>query len=249
MGRPHLTLSLWTDDPELAAEADAAGIDRIGPDLEIIGKAERQAGLGYRISCHRGDTLVAVGQALSAALLFARTNPVHSGSEAEIEALLEAGVEALMLPMFRTAHEVERFASLVDGRALIVGLLEQREAVDRIDEILSLEALGELHVGLNDLALSLGQHDRFALLEMEIIDRIANAVHSAGIPLGIGGVGRVGDKGLPVDSDFMYRQLARLGASTSLVARSFMEGGAGLHAEVARARDRFAELVAMESAA
>ena len=37
-------LTLWTADAALAARADAAGVDRIGVDLDRLGKAERQAG-------------------------------------------------------------------------------------------------------------------------------------------------------------------------------------------------------------
>lgn len=249
MQGPHLTLSLWTDDPALAAVADAAGVDRVGPDLEIAGTAERQAGLGYRISCHRSDTLGEIAANLTTARLFARTNPVSEASASEVEELLEAGVEVLMLPMFRTAREVEQFASLVDRRATIVGLLEQSEAVLNIDAILGLEVLDEIHIGLNDLALSLGIPNRFELLETVMVEQVARAVHAAGIPLGVGGVGRVGDSSLPVDSDFMYRQLARLQASSTLLARSFIGGGEGLRTEVSRARQRLAELSDAKSAA
>lgn len=34
-------LTLVTDDPVLAATADRAGVDHIGPDLEHLGKRER----------------------------------------------------------------------------------------------------------------------------------------------------------------------------------------------------------------
>lgn len=53
---PHVTLSLWTSDTALAAAADAAGVDRIGVDLETRGKDSRQAGRGTWMSPHvEGD--------------------------------------------------------------------------------------------------------------------------------------------------------------------------------------------------
>ena len=43
---------LMTNDPQLAAEAKQAGIERIGPDPEILGKKSRQGHLDARISRH-----------------------------------------------------------------------------------------------------------------------------------------------------------------------------------------------------
>ena len=40
-----VVLTLWTNDPALARRADDAGIDRVGIDLDRLGKAERQQGL------------------------------------------------------------------------------------------------------------------------------------------------------------------------------------------------------------
>lgn len=95
----HCVLTLWTDDPALAAEADASGIDRIGPDFERLHKARRQQGLGYRLSEHRIEQLPAIRAALNSAQLFVRTNPVNDDSAREVELMLAAGVQVLMLPM------------------------------------------------------------------------------------------------------------------------------------------------------
>ena len=57
-------LTLITDDPVLAAEADAAGVNRIGLDFERLGKAERQAGQNTRLSEHSWDDLAAIAQSL-----------------------------------------------------------------------------------------------------------------------------------------------------------------------------------------
>src|SRR5687768_18349093 len=73
----HVVLTLWTGDPRLAARADAAGVDRIGVDLERLGKAERQRGLGTWISAHAEADLAALAPALTRAALFARVNPIN----------------------------------------------------------------------------------------------------------------------------------------------------------------------------
>jgi len=101
----EFVLTLFTRDPDLAARADRAGVDRIGPDLERIGKDERQGKLKTWISDHTGDDVPAVRARLSRARLFVRTNPPHAGLGEEIETLLAAGAQVLMLPMFRTPGE------------------------------------------------------------------------------------------------------------------------------------------------
>lgn len=233
-------LTLWTDDPLLAAEADGAGIDRIGPDFERLDKKRRQRGLDLRISAHRAEQLPAVRAALSHAQLFARTNPVHAGSAAELEGYLAAGIEVLMLPMFTSSDEVARFAELVAGRARVVLLLEQAAAFEQLDAILALDGVDEVHLGLNDLALSVGAPNRFGLLVTPLLDDIAASVLDAGLPLGIGGIGRLGDTSVPVAPDLVYAQHARLGSSAALIARSFLGPGIDLAAEVRRTRERLA---------
>ena len=87
-----MVLTLWTDDAALAARADAAGVDRVGIDIERLGKPERQRGLKTWISPHRIDALPRLRAAMPRSRLFARTNPMHRGTAREVEALLAAGV-------------------------------------------------------------------------------------------------------------------------------------------------------------
>ena len=56
----ELVLTLWTSDPALAARADAAGVERVGVDMERLGKRARQRGLGTWISPHTEDDLAKV---------------------------------------------------------------------------------------------------------------------------------------------------------------------------------------------
>jgi HpcH/HpaI aldolase/citrate lyase family len=240
----ELVLTLWTSDPELAARADAAGVERIGVDLERLGKAERQKGLGTWISQHTEEDLAAVGSALSSASLFARVDPPHDGTSAQVDRVLAAGAEVVMLPMFRTAAEVERFVALVDERARVVLLLETPEAVDAVEEIAAVEGVDEIHLGLNDLTLALGLPNRFMLLASDLAARLAGAVTGAGLRFGAGGIGRAGDVTLPITADLVYAQYARLGAGAALVSRSFLRRDAGpvdMGREVERARARMAE--------
>ena len=77
----HFLLTmLWSADAALAARADRAGVDRIGIDLETLGKAERQRGLGTLVSTHRMEDLASMRRAVTRGERFGRVNPLHDGS-------------------------------------------------------------------------------------------------------------------------------------------------------------------------
>lgn len=220
----EFVLTLFTDDPALAEAADWAGIDRIGPDLERLGKVERQGGLGCWISDHDPAALPEIAVRLKRANLFARTNPLHDESQAEIDRLLAVGVRVLMLPMFRTADEASRFVELVGGRAFVSLLVESEAAARNLSAIVRVDGVGEIHVGLNDLSLDLGLKSHFQVLVSPLLDELAAIVHQAGLPFGFGGVARPVRNDLPVPPDLVLAQYPRLGATRALVSRSFFRG-------------------------
>jgi hypothetical protein len=245
----NFVLTLWTDDPALARQADAAGVDRIGLDLEVYGKAERQPKtLKTWISPHSEDHLPVLREAMRSAKLFCRINPINPGSAQEIERLIGVyGVQVLMLPMFTTPGEVERFVQLVDGRATTVLLLENKTAAERVDEIVRVAGVDDLHVGINDLTLSLGRPNanRFEVMTTDLMKRISDAVVPAGLRFGVGGIGRAMNDDQVIPSDLIYAQYPRLGATAALIARSFFtprpgEQAVDVTAEIGRARERLA---------
>ncbi len=230
------TLTLWTDDPGLATRADAAGVDRIGVDLERRGKRERQSGRGTWISDHTVESLVAVGEVLTRASLFARVDPWHAGTPDQVELLLALGTQVLMLPMFERADEVAKLIDLVAERAQVVPLLETRAAVAGVGELTRVDGVQEVHIGLNDLALALGVRNRFEVLTSELLERVCETIRRARLRLGIGAIGRLDDPGLPIPADLVYSRYVRLGAGAALIARSFAPGQAS-SAELARQLD------------
>lgn len=236
----RFVLTLWTSDPDTARVADSAGIDRIGIDLERLGKLARQAGMGTWVSPHTLDDLERLRPAVTRAQLFARTDPLHDGTPGEVERALAAGADVLMLPMFRGADEVARYVELVGGRARVVGLLETAEAVADVEAVAGVPGLDELHIGINDLALSLGLPNRFWVLLDPAAKRVARAAAAAAVPLGLGGIGRVTDTTLPIPPDLIYAQYARLGATAALISRSFLAAGCDVATEVRHARARLA---------
>jgi hypothetical protein len=249
------TLTAITRDPALAAALDAAGVERIGIDIERLGKAARQRHVaGARISEHRVADLAALAPRLRRAVPFIRVNPIHDGSRGEIDEAIALGARVVMLPYFTTAREVVRFVDLVAGRAACVLLLETAAALARLRDIVAVAGVAEIMVGLNDLHLSLGLAHPFEVVISELMALAARQVRDAGVRFGFGGLARVGDDALPVPSDLVYAQYARLGASTAWLARSFFAGGLpggalDIAAEVAKLRARLAFWAAQPDAA
>jgi hypothetical protein len=214
-------LTLLTDDPDCARAADAAGIDRVGIDLETLGKSARQAGRQTRISDHRADSLARIVPQLKRSAPFARCNPIHPGSRAEVDGVIGYGARVIMLPYFETLGEVEVFSECVGGRARIVPLVETLDALLLVSSLRARLGIEECHFGLNDLAIQMGLRHWWEVLDDERLRRATEAAQEAGVTFGIGGVGRSGDENLPVPANQIYESLLSLGASGAWIARSF----------------------------
>jgi 2-keto-3-deoxy-L-rhamnonate aldolase RhmA len=221
-GAAGFQFTLMTDDAELAGAADAAGVDRVGLDLERLGKHERQGAYPHlRISDHRVEQLRPLRARLRRAQAFARVNPLNPGSAGEIERALDAGAEVMMLPYFHDAAEVEAFVRLVRGRAFVSLLLETAAAADDVAAIARVRGVGEIVAGLNDLSLDLGYSNQFTLLVSPVLERVAGEVRAAGLPFGFGGLADPANDALPVPPSLVYAQYPRLGATRAFVARKF----------------------------
>ena len=120
----HLKLMFITNDPQTARIAQAAGVDRIFVDMEALGKAERQGGMDTVQSHHTAADAARLRPLLDRAELLVRVDPIHDGSQEQIEAVLRAGADVVMLPFFRTAGEVAAFTRIVGGRARTCLLVE-----------------------------------------------------------------------------------------------------------------------------
>jgi 2-keto-3-deoxy-L-rhamnonate aldolase RhmA len=234
-------LTLWTADLAIAAAADAAGVHRIGVDLEHLGKAERQVGHSTWLSPHSLHDVRAVSRVLDRALSFVRINPLHAGTRHEIESVLASGAAVVMAPMVASAAQAADFTGLVGRRARTIALIETRAGIDSLPAIASVADLDEVHIGLNDLALSLARPSRWSLLAGDLVKDAAACVHAAGLPFGFGGIGCACDHTLPIPSDLIYAEYARTGATRALLARSFDLSATTLRANVAASLTRLAE--------
>lgn len=200
---------------------DEVGIDRIFLDLEINGKVDRQGGLDTVISDHTIDDVIDARKVIDNADLLVRINPIHDHSNEEISAVIDAGADIIMLPMFKTKEEVETFIRLVNGAAKTSLLLETSEALARIDDILEVDGIDEIHVGLNDLHLSLGLTFMFELMAGSLLEYLTDKFKAKDIEFGIGGVSRAGTGMLQADN--ILNEHVRLGSTRVILSRAFKD--------------------------
>ena len=222
-----LTLMYITNNPVTARIAEEAGVDRIWIDMEYIGKELRQGGMNTVQNHHTVADIEALRPVVTKAQLMVRVNPIHDksegypGTEAEVDACIKAGADVLMLPMFRTADEVERFVRAVDGRATVQLLVETAEAAENIDEILRVPGIDEVHIGLNDLHLAKGKRFMFELLCDGTVPALCEKIRAAGLKYGFGGIARVGYGMLP--AEYVIAEHYALGSSAAILSRAFCD--------------------------
>lgn len=214
-----LELMYITKNPDVAVIAQDFGVDRIFVDMEYIGKDKRQGGMDTVQNHHTVQDVKNIKSVLTTSKLQVRVNPFYDGTEKEVNSVLDAGADIIMLPMWKTADEVSQFISLVKGRAKTLLLLETREAADCLDEVLALDGVDEIHIGLNDLHLSMGKKFLFELLADATVEKITKKIAKTGIPYGFGGFGRIGGGYLP--ADYIVAEHYRLGSSMAILSRAF----------------------------
>ena len=222
-----LKLMYITNRPEVAQIAECAGVDRIFVDMEYLGKSERQKNMDTVQSHHSIADIAAIRAALSSAELLVRINPIHEAlpelpaSGDEIDAAIAAGADVLMLPYFKTPGEVKTFLDCVAGRVKTMLLVETPEAVARLDEILALPGIDEVHIGLNDLSLGYGKKFMFELLADGTVERLCFQLRKKGLRYGFGGIAALGGGMLPAEC--IIKEHYRLGSGCVILSRSFCD--------------------------
>ena len=214
-----------TNRPDVAKIAEENGVDRIFVDMEYIGKAERQGKMDTVQNHHTIEDVRKVRAVLNKAELLVRLNPIHDAteeycsSEDEINAVIDAGADIVMLPYFKTIEEIHRFITAVNGRAKTMLLLETKEAVAITDVILTMKGIDEIHIGLNDLCISYGKTFMFELLTDGTVERLCRKMELANKFYGFGGIASLG-RGM-VHAEMIIKEHYRLGSHMAILSRSF----------------------------
>jgi len=216
-----LKLMYITNDLDVALIAEKYGVERVWIDLETLGKEERQAGLDAVKSHHTVDDIRKIKPHLTTSEMLVRVNHWYEGSEKEIEDVIAAGADMVMLPYWKSTDEVKSFIEAVDGCCQTTLLLETKEAVECIDEVLAMGGFDEIHIGLNDLHLSYGLDFMFELLINGTVEMLCKKFKAAGIPYGFGGIAKIGDGAVPAEKIILEHY--RLGSTRAILSRTFCD--------------------------
>ena len=220
-----LNLMYITKHPEIARIAEEAGVDWIFVDMEFIGKDCRQGGLDTVQNHHTVEDVANIRAAVTKAKVLVRINPIHDtmddypSSEEEIEAVIQAGADIVMLPYFKTTEEVHRFIGYVGGRAKTCLLVETPEAADLLDQIVEIDGIDIIHIGLNDMHLALKMKFMFQLLTDGSVDKWTRIIAQKGIMYGFGGLASLNGGAVP--GRMILKEHYRLGSQMVIVSRAF----------------------------
>jgi HpcH/HpaI aldolase/citrate lyase family len=221
-------LFLFTTDPVWGRNVVAAGAAGIVIDWERRGKARRQEGEGTQINSDTPADLSRLRAATDGRLL-CRVNGYGPWTAGEVTEAVARGADEVLLPMVRTAEEVDRTLDLVAGRCGLGILVETQDAVDAIAD-LAARPLSRIYVGLNDLRIDRRSTELFRPLVDGTVDAVRAAVTR---PFGVAGLTLPGG-GCPVPSDLLAAELVRVGADFTFLRRAFTADMAG--------RDPFVEV-------
>ncbi|NIM95060.1 MAG: hypothetical protein GTO18_15280 [Anaerolineales bacterium] len=209
------SLLLFSTDPEFIAQSVSAGVEGIVVDWENIGKDRRQAFADTQINRDTLDDLIRV-RASTKAKVICRINRFGESTHSEVEQAVSAGADELLLPMVRTATEVEKALELVRDRSGLGILVETLSAVRTINELSQLP-LSRIYVGLMDLAIEREMTNIFMALADGTVETIRQSITC---PFGFGGL-TLPDRGYPIPCRLLIAEMVRLRCDFSFLRRSF----------------------------
>lgn len=216
-----LKLMYITNNLNVALIAQKYGVDRIWIDLETMGKEERQKGINSVKSHHTIEDIRIIKPYLTTSEMLVRVNHWNNKSVQEVNDVIDAGADMIMLPYWKRPDEVRNFIETVNGRCKTTLLLETKEAVGCVDEVLAIPGIDEIHIGLNDLHLSYNLNFMFELLTNGIVEMLCRKIAESGLPYGFGGIAKIGYGDIPAEKIILEHY--RLGSSRAILSRSFCD--------------------------
>lgn len=215
----NVELFLFSTDDATVAESDAGGVAGFIVDWEHKGKAGRQDGYDTQVNQNTPDDIQRL-RALTHKRILCRVNNAHTPvpeRNAEIETAIDHGADEILLPMVRSAGEVEEVLAYIDGRCPLGVLIETCDAVARAGEIGALP-LSRVYVGLNDLAIDRKQRNIFRALQDGTVDAIRRQVQA---PFGFAGL-TLPELGYPIPCRLLMSEMVRLRCSFTFLRRTFL---------------------------
>lgn len=216
-----IKLMYITNEQAIAHIAEKNGVDRIFIDLEVRGKAKRQGHVDSVKSHHTLDDIDHIKASLTTAQLLVRSNAMFRHSKEEIDEIISRGADIVMLPMWTSLDDARRFRDYVNGRARVMLLLETIGAENALDDVLQLDGIDEVLIGLNDLHLQYGLKFMFELLSNGKVDQIMNKLKANGKFCGFGGIASL-NKGM-ISGRNILTEHYRLKSDMAILSRSFCD--------------------------
>lgn len=207
-----------TNNVDDAVRFEKYGVDRIFVDTETIGKDIRQSNYDMVKNDHSIEDIKALRDKIKIPIMV-RVNPFYERTQNEIDKAIKYGADIIMLPYFKDAEAVRRVADIVGARARFVPLVETIDAMDALSDIINIAGVDEIHIGLNDLSISMGQKFMFYPLGDGTVEKYAGILNDWGKPWGFGGVARIGD-GL-LKSEWIINEHIRLKSTRVILSRLF----------------------------
>lgn len=217
-----LELFYITNNVAEAEIIDRLGIDWVFIDLETKGKEERQKNRDTVKSKHKISDIKTIKSVLKHAKLLVRSNPYGEWTEEEIALIAEGGyVDMVMLPFFKEVYEVEKFLHIAKSHSLKVALLlETVSGIKNLDDILSLDDINYVHIGLNDLHIERETSFMFEPFSDGLIETIVSKLKAKKIKFGIGGIACTSIDIIP-SAKTVLTEHYRLGSKGVILSRTF----------------------------
>ncbi len=211
-----IKLFLFTTDLDFALKNQAAGIDSVIVDWETKGKNKRQNGFDTEINQDTPEDVRKLSQVLTIPVTV-RINRFSKESPNEISLALDNGAEIIMLPMAKSADEVEKFLKIINKRAQTIIQIETEELVKNL-EVFSKLNWDYAYIGLNDLMISRNGKFIWEAVLDKTVERICSKLK--GRKYGFGGITIV-DGGKPLSFRLLLNEYTRLDCSLCFLRRTY----------------------------
>lgn len=216
MNKSKFNLFIFHRNIDIDLTCVKGGAAGIIVDLESRDKKNRQLNFDTQINNHSINNVNEIKQQ-SNIYVICRINPVSSDSVHEIEQVIDARADEILIPMINSENQLKEVLDTVNDRIKVGILIETVEAV-AITKKLVKYPLQRVYVGLNDLRISRGSESIFEALADGTIESIHEKIKD--ISFGFAGL-TLPDKGEPLASMHLINLMARLDCNFTFLRRSF----------------------------
>jgi len=202
--------------PDITCRASQLGLDALIVDLERAGKEHRQLGFDTQISAHTIDDLKSTRAATDVRIV-CRIDAMSADSARQIDAVVNAGANEILVPMIESTSEVDAALSLAAGRVAVGVMIETSKSLAIVDAIAELP-ISRAYLGLNDLWIERRTPTRFAAISDGTSDKVAAALSR--LPFGVAGLTHP-MMGSPLPCRHLINELSRLNCGFTFLRRAF----------------------------